>query len=47
LKFLPNPQAVEELLQLFQGAILVYLVTGDRETGRRALLRMLDREARS
>ena len=47
LKFLPDPQAVEELLQLFQGAILVYLVTGDRETGRRALLRMLDREARS
>ncbi|MGA2049116.1 MAG: TetR/AcrR family transcriptional regulator [Terracidiphilus sp.] len=44
LKFLPDPKAVEEMLQLFQGAILVYLVTGDREPGRRALLRMLDRE---
>jgi AcrR family transcriptional regulator len=47
LKFLPDPKAVEELLQLFQGAILVYLVTGDREPGRRALLRMLDGEAKS
>jgi AcrR family transcriptional regulator len=40
MKYLPDPQAVEELLQLFQGAILVYLVTGDREQGRRALERM-------
>jgi AcrR family transcriptional regulator len=47
LKFLPDPRAVEELLQLFQGAILVYLVTGDREQGRRTLLRMLQREAES
>jgi AcrR family transcriptional regulator len=47
LKFLPDPNAVEELLQLFQGAILVYLVTEDREPGRRALLRMLDRETKS
>ena len=46
LKFLPDPNAVEELLQVFQGAILVYLVTGDREQGRRGLLRMLDREAK-
>lgn len=44
LKYLPDPQAVEELLQLFQGAILVYLVTGDREQGRRALKRMIQRE---
>jgi AcrR family transcriptional regulator len=44
LKYLPDPQAVEELLQLFQGAILVYLVTGDREQGRRALKRMILRE---
>jgi AcrR family transcriptional regulator len=36
-EFLPDPQAVETLLQLYQGAMLVYLVTGDRERGRRAL----------
>ena len=47
LKFLPDPKAVEELLQLFQGAILVYLVTGDSKKGKRALLRMLRREAES
>ena len=44
LKFLPDPAAVEELLQLLQGAVLVYLVTGDREPGRRALTRMILRE---
>jgi AcrR family transcriptional regulator len=36
-EFLPNSAAVEGLLQLFQGAVLVYLVTGDRERGQRAL----------
>ena len=44
LKFLPDAQAVEELLQLFQGAILAYLVTGDREQGKRALVRMILRD---
>jgi AcrR family transcriptional regulator len=39
-RFLPNAEAVEEFLQLFQGAILAYLVTGDRELGRRTLLRL-------
>jgi hypothetical protein len=39
-RFLPDPADVEALLQLFQGAVLVYLVTGDREQGRRALERM-------
>jgi AcrR family transcriptional regulator len=43
LKYLPDAYAVEELLQLFQGAILVYLVTGDRAQGRRALERMTSR----
>jgi hypothetical protein len=43
--FLPNAGAVEALLQLFQGAILVYLVTGDRERGRRALDRFIATEA--
>jgi AcrR family transcriptional regulator len=46
-KFLPDPRAVEELLQLFQGAVLVYLVTGDSEKGKRALQRMLRREAKA
>ncbi len=36
-EFLPDAAAVETLLQLFQGAMLVYLVTGDKERGRRAL----------
>jgi AcrR family transcriptional regulator len=39
--FLPDPVAVETLLQLFQGAALVYLVTGDRDRGRRALDRFI------
>jgi len=42
--FLPDPAAVEELVQLFQGAILAYLVTGDREMGKRALVRMIRKE---
>ena len=44
--FQPDGAAVEELLQLFQGAVLAYLVTGDREQGRRTLTRMLSRDAR-
>ena len=40
-EFLPDPVAVETLLQLFQGAALVYLVTGDRAPGRRALDRLI------
>jgi len=39
-EFLPDPADVEALLQLFQGAVLVYLMTGDREQGRRAIERM-------
>jgi hypothetical protein len=46
-KFLPDTAAVEEFLQLFQGAILAYLVTGDHEQGRRALLRMARRSSSS
>jgi AcrR family transcriptional regulator len=42
--FLPDPAGVEELLQLFQGAVLVYLVTGDREMGKCALARMIRKE---
>lgn len=40
-KYLPDRAAVEEVLQLFQGAVLAYLITGDRDPGRRALLRLL------
>jgi AcrR family transcriptional regulator len=41
MKFLPDQAAVEEVLQLFQGAILAYLITGDREPGSRALKRIV------
>ncbi len=41
LKYLPDRAAVEEVLQLFQGAVLAYLITGDPEPGRRALMRTL------
>ena len=44
-EFLPDPGAVETLLQLYQGAMLVYLVTGDRERGRRALERFIASES--
>jgi len=40
-KFLPDQQAVEDVLQLFQGAVLAYLITGDPEPGRRSLARAL------
>ena len=40
-KFIPEKGAAEQLLQLFQGAMLAYLVTGDAEPGRRSLLRLL------
>jgi AcrR family transcriptional regulator len=39
LKFLPDKSRVEEVLQLFQGAVLAYLITGDPEPGRRSLAR--------
>jgi AcrR family transcriptional regulator len=40
MKFLPDQPAVEEVLQLFQGAVLAYLITGDPEPGRRSLMRI-------
>jgi len=39
MKYLPDQRTVEEVLQLFQGAVLAYLITGDPEPGRRSLLR--------
>jgi AcrR family transcriptional regulator len=44
-EFLPDERAIESLLQLFQGAALVYLATGDRDRGRRALARFVEMEA--
>ncbi len=38
IKVLPDQATVEEILQLFQGAVLAYLITGDPEPGRRSLL---------
>jgi len=43
LNFLPDESAVEEVLQLFQGAVLACQVTGDPEPGMRALMRILSR----
>jgi AcrR family transcriptional regulator len=45
LEILPDPAAVEALLQLFQGAVLVYLVTGDTDRGWRALERAASAES--
>lgn len=45
-EFLPDAEAVESFLQLFQGAMLVYLVTGDKDRGRRALDRWVATETR-
>ena len=44
---LPDELAVKEVLQLFQGAVLEYLITGDRESGRRTLMRPLARQHRT
>ena len=43
--YVPDSADAEELLQLFQGAVLVYLVTGDKKKGSRTLNRWLDRTA--
>jgi AcrR family transcriptional regulator len=39
--YLPDESRVEEVLQLFQGAVLAYLITGDPEPGKRALVRIM------
>jgi AcrR family transcriptional regulator len=44
MKYLPDRPTVEEVLQTFQGAVLAFLVTGDREPGRRALMRILENQ---
>ena len=47
MRFHPNRFVVEELLQLFQGALLAYLITGDPEPGRRSLMRFLSKKRAS
>jgi AcrR family transcriptional regulator len=47
LKYLPDESAVEEVLQLFQGAVLAYLVTGDPEPGMRSLMRVVSSRQRA
>jgi AcrR family transcriptional regulator len=47
LEFQPDPARVAALLQLFQGGVLLYLVTGDRDQGWRALDRALNIEEQS
>jgi AcrR family transcriptional regulator len=41
MRYVPDESRVEEVLQLFQGAVLAYLVTGEPEPGRRSLARLL------
>jgi len=41
MNFFSDRSTVEELLQLFQGAVLAYLITGDPEPGRRSLNRFV------
>jgi AcrR family transcriptional regulator len=40
LRYLPDKNTVEDVLQSFQGAVLAYLITGDPEPGRRLLNRL-------
>src|SRR5215472_6855530 len=44
MRFLPDRATVEEVLQAFQGAVLAFLITGDREPGRRAVMRILENQ---
>jgi len=43
LKYIPDRRTVEEFLQLFQGAVFAYLISGDADAGKRALLRFVSR----
>lgn len=47
MRFLPNRTTVEEVLQTFQGAVLAFLITGDCEPGRRALMRILQNQGKT
>lgn len=39
-KFIRDKRVVEQILQVWQGAVMAYLITGDAEAGRRSLLRV-------
>lgn len=43
MNYLPSRPIMEELLQLFQGAVLAFLITGDPKPGKRSLLRFLSK----
>ncbi len=43
LRYLPDKNTVEDVLQSFQGAVLAYLITGNAEPGRRMLNRLCAR----
>jgi AcrR family transcriptional regulator len=47
MKFLPDESEVEQVLQLFQGAVLAYLISGDPEPGRRSLARYFSSKRKS
>jgi AcrR family transcriptional regulator len=47
LRFIPDRRIVEDVLQLFQGAIFAYLITGDPEHGRRSLIRILSKQSKN
>jgi AcrR family transcriptional regulator len=40
MHYLPDKEAVEDILQSFQGAVLAYLITGETERGKRMLDRL-------
>jgi hypothetical protein len=47
LRYTPDRPTVEEVLQSFQGAILAFLVIGDREPGGRAVMRIMKPKKKS
>jgi AcrR family transcriptional regulator len=47
MRYLPDRPTVEEVLQVFQGALMAFLVTGDCEPGRRALMRILEHQKKA
>lgn len=47
MRFLPDRATVEEVMQTFQGAVLAFLITGDREPGSRALMRILENQEKA
>jgi AcrR family transcriptional regulator len=40
VRYLPDRNSVDDVLQSFQGAVLAYLITGDAEPGRRMINRL-------